>query len=178
MLSWLEQAAGAAILLLTLLDVFLTVLYARIAAGIVGYRAALVTWQIFLHVARPLGSRRAHVLSFCGPVIVVMLVVLWVFGLTLGTALILHPHMGTSLRANSGTTPTDFFTAMYVAESSVSVVRSGEFSPYTLPLRFLFMFNSLAGAAVLSLTVTYLMQIYTALLRRNALGLKLHLMTR
>ncbi len=178
MLSWIEQASGAILIVLILLDVFLTVLYARIGAGILGYQAALATWRGFRRIARHFGENRGAVLSFCGPVILVLLLVLWSFGLTLGTALILHPHMGTAVRANSGPTPTDFITSLYVAESSVSIVRSGEFSPYTLPLRFLYMFNSLAGAAVLSLTVTYLMQVYSALLRRNALGLKLWVMTR
>jgi hypothetical protein len=41
----------------------------------------------------------------------------------------------------------------------------------------LYLFNSIAGASVLSLTLTYLMQVYTALLRRNSFGLTLHLLS-
>jgi hypothetical protein len=40
-----------------------------------------------------------------------------------------------------------------------------------------FLFNSLACASVISLTLTYLMQVYSALLRRNSLALTLHLLT-
>jgi hypothetical protein len=41
----------------------------------------------------------------------------------------------------------------------------------------LFLFNSVVGTSVISLTLTYLMQIYAALRERNALGLKLHAMS-
>jgi hypothetical protein len=39
------------------------------------------------------------------------------------------------------------------------------------------LFNSIAGVSVVSLTLTYLMQVYNALQKRNAFGLKTHLMT-
>src|SRR5206468_2955783 len=38
----------------------------------------------------------------------------------------------------------------------------------------LFLFNSLVGMAVTSLTITYLMQVYSALRSRNTLGLTMH----
>lgn len=38
-----------------------------------------------------------------------------------------------------------------------------------------YLFTSLVGTAIISLTLTYLMQVYAALQRRNALGLKIHL---
>jgi hypothetical protein len=96
-------------------------------------------------------------------------------GLTLGTALVIHPVLGTAVRANSGPTPTDFLTAMYVGGSSVSIVGGGNFSPQTGAFKLFFLFNSLLGLSVLSLTLTYLMQIYSALQRRNALGLRVYL---
>jgi hypothetical protein len=40
-----------------------------------------------------------------------------------------------------------------------------------------YLFDSLVGMSVISLTLTYLMQVYSALQKRNALGLKLHLLT-
>jgi hypothetical protein len=41
----------------------------------------------------------------------------------------------------------------------------------------MFLYNSVVGTSVISLTLTYLMQIYVALRERNALGLKLHTMS-
>src|SRR5437764_15469005 len=67
--------------------------------------------------------------------------------------------------------------AVDAAGNGLSVVGSGEFGPRTTPYRLLYWFNSVVGMSVLSLTLTYLMQVYSALRERNVLGLKLHLAT-
>jgi len=65
--SWLEQTIGAALVLFILVDVFLTVLYARIGAGVFSPRLARVIWRTFRGAARPFGPRAGKLLSFCGP---------------------------------------------------------------------------------------------------------------
>lgn len=175
-LEYIESSAGALLILLFLADVFLTVLYARVGTGIFSVILARSLWRIFRGVSRPFGHRRGSLLSFCGPVILVALVLLWAIGLTLGTALIIHPKLGKSVVSSSGT-PTDFITAMYAGGSSLSIVGSGNFSPSTSGMRMFYSLNSLVGMSVLSLTLTYLMQVYSALHKRNELGLKLHLLT-
>src|SRR4051794_5823195 len=176
MLSHLEQALGAVLVLLALTDVLLTVLYARLGTSIVSRRMALLTWQLFRRASEPLGRHRGTVLSFCGPVVLVLLVGVWAFALTLGTAMIMHPALGTAILAANGDTPTDFVTALYVGGSSMSLVGSSEFTPRTGTLRMLYLFNSAVGMSVMSLTLTYSMQVYNVLQRRNQLGLKLHLL--
>ncbi|MGG7377501.1 hypothetical protein ACQ7B2_01455, partial [Escherichia coli] len=71
------------------------------------------------------GPRRGSFLSFCGPVILVALVLLWAIGLTIGAALIIHPKLGKSVVSSSGGTPTNFITAMYAGGSSLSIVGAG-----------------------------------------------------
>ena len=129
--GWLEQISGFLVLALVLLDVFLDVLYARLGTGILAPRISRMIWRLFLWASRPMGRHRRVAMSFCGPVILVALVVTWALGLTLGTALVIHPVLGTAVRASSGPTPTDFLTAMYVGGSSVSIVGGGNFSPQT-----------------------------------------------
>jgi hypothetical protein len=114
------------------------------------------------------------VLSFCGPAILVLLVLTWSVLLAIGAGLIIHPELGTGVRASSGETPTDLVTAVYVGGSSLSIVGASDFAPHTTAMKVLFLFNSVVGTSVISLTLTYLMQIYAALRERNALGLKLH----
>src|ERR1044071_5470373 len=111
-MGWLEQTIGALLMVLILLDVFLTVLYARAGAGILSPRVALAVWWLFKTISKPFAQHRASILSFCGPSILVMLVVVWAAGLTLAAALIIHPQLGTSVRATSGDTSRDFFTAL------------------------------------------------------------------
>lgn len=175
MSHWLEQALGACLVLVVLLDVFLTILYARIGTGIISDRLARLTWRLLLGLARLSGPRSSvTVLSFCGPVILVLLVLAWALGLTVGAALVMHPDLGTSIRAGSGDTPTDFIAALYAAGSSIAIVGASDFTPQTSVTRLLYLFNSLVGLSVISLTLSYLLQVYTALQQRNTLGLKVH----
>jgi len=106
----------------------------------------------------------------------VLLVLTWSVLLAVGAGLIIHPELGTGVRASSGETPTDFITAVYVGGSSLSIVGASDFAPHTAAMKVMFLFNSVVGTSVISLTLTYLMQIYAALRERNALGLKLHAM--
>src|SRR3954454_18284722 len=113
MLSVLERASGALVMGIVLLDVFLTVLYARIGTGLFAERAAHLAWIAFRRTAEAAGTRRGIVLSFCGPAILLLYVLLWAGGLTLGAGLIIHPGLGTGVQAGIGPTPTGFLTALY-----------------------------------------------------------------
>lgn len=174
-MDWVEQILGALLMVLILLDVFLTVLYARADAGILSHRVARAVWWVFRTISKPFEHHRALILSFCGPAILVAFILVWALGLTLAAALIFHPELGTSVRATSGETNRDFITALYVGGSSVSIVGVSDFTPHTAILQMIFLFNSLVGLSVTFLTLTYLMQVYTALSRRNTLGLNVHL---
>jgi hypothetical protein len=176
-LRWLEQALGAAVILLVLLDVFLTVLYARAGTGVISDRVERLVWRVFRMVAKPFWRGRGTLMSFCGPVALLLLIAVWDFGLTLGTALVIHPALSTSVTSGSGRTQTDFITALYAAGTSTSIVGAGDYSPRTPGFRMFYLLTSLVGTAVVSLTLTYLMQVYSALRQRNAYGLKIHLAT-
>ena len=75
--SWLEQMIGVAVVLFILVDVFLTVLYARIGAGVFSPHLARVIWWAFRGAARPFGLRAGKLLSFCGPIILVTVLIVW-----------------------------------------------------------------------------------------------------
>jgi hypothetical protein len=173
----LEQAIGTALLLLFLADVFLTVLYARAGTGLLAPSWNRLVWMLFRTVASLFGKHRVAILSLAGPIIVVLLIGFWALGLTLGAALIIRPELGISIRPSNGDTPTDFVTALLVAGNSLSIVGSGDYAPHTTGARLLFLLNSLIGASVLSLVLSYLVQVYSALRERNALALTLDLMT-
>lgn len=173
--SRLELSAGALVMAAALLDVFLTMLYARAGTGILSPFVTRGAWRLFRVVSSPFGRRRALVLSLCGPAVVVSLVLFWVFLLTLGAALMIHPFLGSGVTADNGPTPRDFLTALFVAANSMSIIGSSGFSPRASGLRLLFLWNSLVGTSVLTVTLSYLVQIYTALHRRNVVGLRLHL---
>src|ERR1700709_1803013 len=127
----LEQSVGALLILAVLLDVFLIVLYARIGTGVLSRRLACIMWWLFRSASKPLGRWRGTALSFCGPVILLLLVGLWISGVTFGIAMVLHPKLVTAITASTGSTPTDFVTAMYVGGDSLSTVGSSDIVPRT-----------------------------------------------
>jgi hypothetical protein len=170
-MALMEQIAGAVVTLAALLDIFLTILYARAGTAVFSSGVSRLIWRVFRLVARPFGARRGHVLSFCGPVILVALILVWAAALALGAALVIHPHLGGSVRANQGSTPRDFMSALYAGASSLSFVGASDFKPQSSGSRALYILNSLIGMSVMSLVLTYVMQIYTALKSRNELGL-------
>jgi hypothetical protein len=172
-----EQAAGALVVLFVLVDVFLTVLYARAGTGILSSRLARTLWRGFKPFSRLFGRNRGKALSFCAPLVLVSLVGTWALLLALGTALIIHPALGTGVRYSHGATPRDFASALYAGATSLSFVSEGDFVPATLAYRVLYLCTSLTGVSVMTLTLTYLMQVYTALRERNTFGIKLFMMS-
>src|SRR4029079_8521856 len=125
-------------------------------------------WRVFRALS---GGKHAGILSFCGPAQLVVLVLVWGALLALGAGLVIHPGLGTGVRSSSGATDTDFVTALFVGGSSMSIVGASDYGPTTPGYKLLFLFDSLVGMSVTSLTLTYLMQVYSALRSRNTVGL-------
>ena len=174
---WLEQAAGAFLVLVGLRDVFLTVLYARAGHGVVSSAVGHATWRVLRWLAFRRERSRGRVMSFCGPAIMVAFLAAWTFILVCGAALILQPTLGTVTKSSGEDTPADIAGALYAGGTSLSIVRASSLTPRNGFYRLLFLLFSCSGVSVLSLTLTYLMQVHTALLRRNSLGLRAHLLT-
>jgi hypothetical protein len=171
-IGFVEQVAGLSLLTLMLLDIFVTVLYARAGSGLIAPHVERLLWRVIRRISTASIRRREHILSFGGPLLVVAVVAMWFVGLSLGAALVIHPALGSGVKATSGETPSTFIAALFAGGSSVSIVGSGGFEPYTEPFRLFYVLTSLAGTAVTSLVLTYLMQVYTALLRRNTVALE------
>src|SRR5207244_3238184 len=100
----------------------LTVLYARAGSSLFSVYLARLIWGIFRLVSKPFGRSDGFILSFCGPAILVSIVIEWALGLALGAGLIFHPNLGTSITTSGGATPTDFISAFYAGGSSMSIV--------------------------------------------------------
>ena len=86
--------------------------------------------------------------------------------------MIMHPYLGTSVRSSDNTTDTTTDTTVTTAirgGSSMSLVGASDYSAKTTAFRLVYLFNSLVGMSVMSLALTYIMQIYNALQSRNTL---------
>jgi hypothetical protein len=104
----------------------------------------------------------------------VVTVAVWFLLLTSGFALIVWPALGVSIQASQGPTPTDFATALYYSGYSFTTLGTGDVVPQTSGFRILMVLQAFLGFSVLTLTLTYLMSVYSALVRRNTLAQALH----
>lgn len=165
---------GAAAVLVALADVFLTVLYARIGVGLITSRMYRLAWSTFKAVT-PLACKHKDLfLSFAGPLMMAQTVALWFLLLLFGFALIYWPAMGIEVQASSGRTPTDFWASVYYSGYSLTTLGTGDLVPTTMAYRVLMIAQAGIGFSVLTLTLTYFMSVYAALVRRNTLAQMLH----
>lgn len=174
MMHFISIIFGFALILVVLADVFLTVLYARMGNGMISHRLACWTWRAYRVIANPFPRHKDRILSFCGPTILVVMVSTWISILMLGGAFIIRPALGTSVQANQGPTPAHFSVALYLAGDALTTVGAGDISPKTGFYRLFYTFLSIIGISVLTLTVTYFLEIYNAIQSRNTYVVKLH----
>jgi hypothetical protein len=176
-----EPVIGSILYLLVTADLLLTVLYARLGGqGVARLGAGFLSNFIgrgvrsFLVALGSKTHKRDAALSFAGPLTVVLLPMAWTWFLTLAIALVIHPKLGTTVVASQGTTVTDFITALYAAGTSLAITGSSEYIPASDAMRLLYLSDSIVGTSVMTLTLTYLMQVYPALQRRNAIAMAIH----
>lgn len=173
-MAWLEQCLGGALVLLGLADLYLTVLYARSGTSLISERLARWTWNCLRLLARLIPRFRHSILSACGPLVLLLIATMWICCLVIGFALILWPALGTGVRGAQGPTPTDFLAAITLSGNSLTTVGTSELIPVTGFYRILIVLDSLLGISTLTLTLTYFLEVYNALLRRNTVALALH----
>lgn len=175
----LSTVAGALLVVVVLLDVFYTVLFPASGRGPVRKPLTAAVWQGF----RVLGdiapsSRRRDVLTYAGPVQVLLTMLVWGVLLLLGWALIYLPALGGPIHAASGPTDTGFVTALYYSGFTLTTLGTGDVIADSDPYRLLTVVQSATGFGVMTMVITYFLSVYSALPSRNAFALELHQRTR
>jgi len=171
------QITGAAIVLVAAIDLFLTILYARSGTGLLSPLLNRATWRLFRGAARLSRRRKDNILSYCGPSLIVVLLVFWVGFFIVGFALIIWPRLGVDVTASSGPTPTGFLNAVYYSGYSFSTLGTGNLVPRTELFRMIMVLQSVLGFSFFTLVITYFLSVFSSLHRRNILALTLHYKT-
>jgi hypothetical protein len=173
--GWISHLLGGAVVLAVLADVYLTVLCARSGTSVFSERIAAATWRAFRGAAAVFPRARGHVLAYCGPTVLVLTIASWFGGLLLGFSLLMWPGLGTGIQSSrGGRTPRDLATAFYVAGSSMTTVGNSDFSPQTTAYKLLMVGDSILGITVITMTLTFLVDVYATLQRRTVHALALH----
>lgn len=123
MIDTVSRLAGILLVVVTFMDIFLTVLYPRSGQSLFSLSVSKSIWSLFKTAVRILPIRNQYFLSLCGPTVVVAIVFIWVLLYVLGFALFLWPALGSGIQASSGPTPTDFFHCFLLQRFYVYDVR-------------------------------------------------------
>jgi hypothetical protein len=175
---WVWESIGVGLVLLSLADIFLTVLYVRSGTSLISDRLARWIWRVFRVVDRWVPDDRHRIMSFGGASILLLMIAFWVILLVVGFALVAWPNLGTAIRSVNGPTPTGPAAALYFAGANLATAGSNDLIPATPGMRLVAVVCPLIGMSVITLTLTYLLQVYQALMRRNTFALRLHFATR
>jgi hypothetical protein len=173
----IEEIIGMILGLLILLDIFLLILYARANRTVYTTALSHFLWRVSVGMSKFLGRWRELFLTLSGPLILMTILLSWSLLLALAAGLIIHPNLGTGVQAAQGETPTDFITALYIGGTSLAFTGVSDFSPEDGFFRMFFLITSIIGISLVSLNVTFLMELYSDLKERNTLGLKVHLLS-
>lgn len=177
-MDWLFQTLGSLLVLAALLDVFLTVIYARSGTGLLSPYINRAVWWFFRTMGKHSQKHRDSILSFGGPTLLVIIATCWGLLSVIGFTLILWPAMGDAIQASQGPTPTDFAATFYYAGYSFTTLGTGDLLPKTGFFRFLMVFKAALGFSFFTLIITYFLSIYESLRRRNTYAQTLHHKTR
>ncbi len=108
------------------------------------------------------------------PSLLVATVAMWISLLILGFALIFWPALGNQIRMETGSTPTDFATAIYYSGYALTTLGTGEITTQTSTYRLLMVLEAVIGFSVLTMTLTYFSSVYSHLIERNTFALSIH----
>ncbi len=169
--------SGSILILLGVLDVFLSILYARSGTGILAPYANRIVWHIFRRTAIIFGKKRDATLSYCGPVLLVVIIALWAALLVCGFALISWPQLGEGIRKSSGAADQGSWTALYYSGYCFTTLGVGNLTPATPLWRMIAVLEAAIGFSFFTLAITYIVSVYSALRRRNTFALFLHYKT-
>lgn len=177
-MSWLTQLIGVGLVLLAIIDIFMTVLYPRSGKGWLSVPLSQAIWMLFRRLANlppwKGTSNGDRILTFCGPVLLVTIVMMWIGLLLYGFAFIFWAALGQEIQNSEGATPRTLTTALYYSGYSLTTVGFGDLVPTTDSYRLLTILESALGFSVFTLTITYLVAVYGALRQRNIFALGLY----
>ncbi|MDP5182116.1 potassium channel family protein [Blastococcus sp. BMG 814] len=174
-LGWLVTVAGAAVTVLTLRDIFRTLWYPS-GQGDLSSHVMRLVWR--------LGRRRRRAGAsgiLTGPLALAGVIAVWLLLLVLGGALLYAPHLPEGFAFSSSLDRAErggVLDAVYVSMVTVATLGFGDVLPTAAWLRIAVPLQAVFGFALLTASVTWVLQVYPALIRRRSLAVRLSLLRR
>jgi ion channel len=167
--SALLVGVGVVLIVVGLADVFLTVLHYE-NPGFLAVRTYRYGWEIARRITAPLPRRlRGLMRSMTAPAMVVLNLTGWLGFQIVGFALVYEPAIahGHFTTARNGTS---FGTALYFSAASLTSLSFSDVEPRTLAYHGVAALETLVGLALLTLAISYLLNLYRILQDQGALS--------
>lgn len=172
-MKWLISLLGAGLVMVTLRDLFHTLWHPTRHGGL--SRLAMTgLWRLAKRV-----RSRGRVAGLVGPLAMVTVVGMWAFTVVLGWAIVYWPHMPGAFTFSSGSKAAQepaLLDSVYLSLVTVATLGLGDIAPDEGWLRLVSPLEALVGFALLTATVSWVLEIFPALTRRRVLAIRLALL--
>lgn len=167
-MTWVLDIGGALLVLLVLRDIFHTLWHPR-GFGTLGRVVFATVWRL---------TRRTRT-ELAGPLGLLAVAFAWTGLVVAGWTLIYLPHMPDGFFFSSPLRPgasSDLVASIYLSMVAVGTLGFGDIVPAYPALRLLVPLQALIGFGLFTAVITWVLQVYPALIRRRALSRQLSIM--
>jgi hypothetical protein len=164
---------GALLVAVALIDVFLTVLHYD-GSSLLARRVNRATWWMVRTATAPLPRRlRSYLRCLGAPLMIPTTLAVWLSLLIVGFALLYQPGLDAGDFDIPARTEPGFLLALYTSIVTLSTLGYGDVTP-TVPLfQMLAGLQALIGFALLTLAISYILNVYSVLQHLSLLGAEL-----
>lgn len=172
-MAWIPTVFGAVLILVGLNDVFHTLFHPG-GQGRLSTHILRGSWRL----SQRLRGRPGQMV---GPVGILLIIVVWTVLQALGWALVYVPHVPSGFLYAPGIDPgryPDLAEALYISLVTLATLGYGDVVAVSPVLRLLSPLQAITGFILFTAGVSWLLQLYSTLSRRRALGLRLSVLRR
>ncbi len=169
----MTAALGALLVVLGMVDVFLTVLHYD-GSALLGPRVNRATWWAVRTATAPLPRRsRSYLRCLGAPLMIPVSLAVWLSLEVVGFALLYHPGLQAGqFHLPEGTDP-GFGLALYTSTVTLSTLGYGDVTPTAPLFQALTGLEALIGFTLLTLTISYILNVYSVMQHLTLLGAEL-----
>lgn len=171
-MTWLCVVSGVALIVVVLVDVWLTILHPD-AEGLLAGSVRRLVWRASSLASGRGASPRRTPLVWAGPILVTGTFLTWIVPLVFGVALLVWPYLDGYHRV-VGYGPAGFDDALYFAAGTLTVLGYGDITPDTPAQKLLAVGVGALGFTLFAALATYLIELITGLAVRNGFALAVH----
>ncbi|MBD3317411.1 MAG: hypothetical protein GF344_16605 [Chitinivibrionales bacterium] len=166
MMAILAYILGPLLVLVTVVDVFITVFSTR-GAGPISRTWTRLLWRalLFIHARRPIHG----VLAFTGPFMLLGSIVIWYafIGLGLFTVFAANPH---SVMNSTTGQPVEWIQKVYFVNTTISSLGYGDIVPANYPWTLMATAATFIATIVLTVSISYVLSVVGAAIERKKLA--------